>query len=168
MCSKWIRSERQRRKCWTLFFLMLPAYSNLSKIRSSPILAPPNNQGTTSFHMYRYHCSAQRDCKDLLLHDGVPWLLRGHCSAQTLDTSNPFVRNGRRKYTKTATTAPRIIILVVAGIPPWAAPNLAGAGLSGSAWVEESGSGSSFSFLYFNWSLMTLKTGSHTYHNIDY
>ena len=125
MCSKWIRSERQRRitLCWSIdnvqFFLVLPAYSNLSKIRSIPIIAPPNKQETTtSFHMYRFHCSAQRDCKELLLHDGVPWLLRGQCSAQTLDTSilMPFVRKWKRINTKTATTAPRIIIIVVAGI----------------------------------------------------
>ena len=138
----------------------LPDCSNLSSIKSSPIMAPANRRVTTTFH--RLDCPAQRDWRDL-----VHWA-PGHSSAQTLDTSNPLVRNGRRKYTNTATTAPRIIILVVAGIPPWAAPSLAGAGLSGSAWVEESGSGSSFSFLYFVLSLITLKTGSQTYHNINY
>ena len=104
---------------------------------------------------------------ELLLHDGMPVLPLGQCSAQTLDTSVSFLENDRRKNTRTATTAPRIIILLVAGTFLWAVPNQVGFCRSGlcseaSSWVEESGTGSPVSSLYLVMSLMTLKTGSHT------
>lgn len=125
-------------------------------------MAPPNNKLTKIFH--RLDCPAQRDWRDLLWQ---PWSLVKQCSAQTLATFISFVRNGRRKYTITATTAPRTIIFLVGGTLLWAVPNQALFCHSGfcsevSASVEESRTGSSVFSSYFVWSLMTMKTGSQT------